>query len=844
MQELKDLRYWPILNYLPTSLLKNVRLIYVLSNVGNNVILITNEDEFLFYGFSDLFYLGLKKHTTFNGIRHLYEIEALSKKRIKGFACSVHDLDTSSCHHARFVLLYSESGELYIWVHESPILIEKLPKTVIQVACGLNHTLVLLSDGKVYAWGSNFFGQYRDRRYSADESEPYKVFLTPVIEVSCGSNFSVVLSTSGIVYSGGRNDKGQLGINRTDDSVAFPNEVDCLRNTRIEKIACGCNHVLALSTNGELFTWGCNNYGQLGMGFAGNSKKIFPYKLDSSLRFKEIAALGNFSAAVTITGDVKVWGLIAEVANFSPISTPCRSINEAFSLFNNGKMYEPIEIASDRPNICETISNSFGNQESSDFKIVVEEKEIHVHKTILKLRSEYFRRMFQENWSEGDKNLVKMDGSYAATFGYLKYLYTDELDVDPKVILDVAVIADKHCEPNLVKFCRQKFEEGLNELNLAELYELTLQRQLMDFNEVCFDIAAQHLDVILTSEGYKNWTGDTCNLGNDILLATNDDEVLAFGFNSIRCHGTEDGCVSYDLKSLTKIEALSKKRIKGFACRADNPVAETMFVLSYLENGEVYLWGNNPADKLMFTTPTLIEKLPKTVTEVACGSVHVLALTSDGNVFGWGDNCFNQISALPEDIVVEPCKINHISECVTGIACGFHFSVVVTLDGIVYSWGRNKNGQLGIHKESKSDGVPQRVRFLQETCIKKIACGRNHVLALNAHGDVFSWGCNENYQLGCNAVRKRSYPLQIKDSSVELNENYEYMFSFIKFLYTDELEVDSTLALEVSVLADKYCVPNLVDLCLQKFQKGLDKCNVATLYERAWELKMSVSLNQ
>lgn len=72
--------------------------------------------------------------------------------------------------------------------------------------------------------------------------------------------------------------------------------------------------------------------------------------------------------------------------------------------------------------------------------------------------------------------------------------------------------------------------------------------------------------------------------------------------------------------------------ITGFACRADNPVAETMFVLSYLENGEVYLWGNNPADKLMFTTPTLIEKLPKTVTEVACGSVHVLALTSDGNV--------------------------------------------------------------------------------------------------------------------------------------------------------------------------------------------------------------------
>lgn len=55
-------------------------------------------------------------------------------------------------------------------------------------------------------------------------------------------------------------------------------------------------------------------------------------------------------------------------------------------------------------------------------------------------------------------------------------------------------------------------------------------------------------------------------------------------------------------------------------------------MLAYLENGEVYSWGNDPANEEVFKTPSLIDSLPKTVTEVACGSKHILALTSDGEV--------------------------------------------------------------------------------------------------------------------------------------------------------------------------------------------------------------------
>lgn len=72
--------------------------------------------------------------------------------------------------------------------------------------------------------------------------------------------------------------------------------------------------------------------------------------------------------------------------------------------------------------------------------------------------------------------------------------------------------------------------------------------------------------------------------------------------------------------------------ILGFAFTAHS--FDDMFVVACLENGEVYSWGYVPKSSTIriFKNPSLIESLPKTVTEVACGSGHVLALTSDGEV--------------------------------------------------------------------------------------------------------------------------------------------------------------------------------------------------------------------
>lgn len=79
----------------------------------------------------------------------------------------------------------------------------------------------------------------------------------------------------------------------------------------------------------------------------------------------------------------------------------------------------------------------------------------------------------------------------------------------------------------------------------------------------------------------------------------------------------------------------------------------------------------------------------------------------------------------------------------------------------VYSWGRNDKGQLGINSTKEVYCGPSEVVFLRDTCIKDIACGSNHVLTLDGHGDLFSWGSNACRQLGSVQFEQRCFPLRL-----------------------------------------------------------------------------------
>ncbi len=132
---------------------------------------------------------------------------------------------------------------------------------VIAVSAYGNNSMLLKTNGIVFAWGDNFFGQLGDGT-TIESNFPLQVNqLTNVIAISAGENRSIALKSNGNVASWGTNSNGELG-NGTNMSSNFP--VDASLITNVVAIAAGENHTVALKNDGSVYTWGSNGSGALG----------------------------------------------------------------------------------------------------------------------------------------------------------------------------------------------------------------------------------------------------------------------------------------------------------------------------------------------------------------------------------------------------------------------------------------------------------------------------------------------------------------------------------------------------------------------------------------------------
>ncbi|CAH9084369.1 unnamed protein product [Cuscuta europaea] len=148
-----------------------------------------------------------------------------------------------------------------------------------QVSCGAVHVVALSGDGVLQAWGYNEYGQLGRGVTSEGLQGPrvisgYARFLDEVPElvkitqVSCGEYHSAAISEEGEVYTWGLGNVGQLGhcSLQSGDKELLPRRVVSLDGVFIKDISCGGVHTCALTTKGALYTWGGGQAGQLGLG--------------------------------------------------------------------------------------------------------------------------------------------------------------------------------------------------------------------------------------------------------------------------------------------------------------------------------------------------------------------------------------------------------------------------------------------------------------------------------------------------------------------------------------------------------------------------------------------------
>ena len=156
----------------------------------------------------------------------------------------------------------------------TPRPIDALAQTSVRaLVCGSRSSLALDKEGRVFSWGKGEDGTLGigDRGTVMKPRLVTALLRHPISLIACRGAHVLALDTAGHVWAWGRNDDGQLGVRRDDDDderekMGKPQRVQALGGRVVTAIGCGRTHSVALTAEGELYSWGCGDDGVLGHG--------------------------------------------------------------------------------------------------------------------------------------------------------------------------------------------------------------------------------------------------------------------------------------------------------------------------------------------------------------------------------------------------------------------------------------------------------------------------------------------------------------------------------------------------------------------------------------------------
>jgi alpha-tubulin suppressor-like RCC1 family protein len=167
-------------------------------------------------------------------------------------------------------------------------------------------TQAIKTDGTLWAWGLNSSGQLGDDS-TVSKSSPIQVgALTTWSKVYGTGISSIAIKTDGTLWTWGSNDSGRLGLNLyfSGQNRSSPVQVGALTNWLQAKG--GAGHVVALKTDGTIWSWGKNQYGQLGQN--NTVYRSSPVQIGTSNDWSQISAGNNWCLASKTNGTMWAWG--------------------------------------------------------------------------------------------------------------------------------------------------------------------------------------------------------------------------------------------------------------------------------------------------------------------------------------------------------------------------------------------------------------------------------------------------------------------------------------------------------------------------------------------------------
>lgn len=648
-----------------------------------------------------------------------------------------------------------------------------------KVVSGVDYNIALKSDGTVWSWGYNNYGEL-GLGDSAKRLEPTKVNIEGIIDIAAGNHHTLLLKQDGTVWAMGLNNYGQIG-NNTTTNVNVPTQVQGLES--IIKITAGANHSVALKSDGTAYSWGYNNYGQLGDNTT--TRRSVPVEVRRVANLKEISAGNHSTLGLDTEGNVWVWGLntsgqlgLGTKTNVI-LPTKLTSINQVahIDLGTNYGMAvtESGEVYSFGVNESGQLGIGNKTNQTTPKQVVQADGTPLTNIEYVSAGTKHVLAKTKTGLAYGwglDSSSQLGDDQTANKLRAVPITYAGDSDE----ITAVLEVSSGNNHSVLVREDGTVWTVGKN--NYGQIGDETTVNKK---SWVC--ISDTRIKVKETSITIHS-------IGGNYTLSP----ILGVGFNLLYDDG-EDGDFAYASKDTEVADVSEKGIITGVKrgktkigiteTNTENTVYVDVYVLDENDvafpqivtreattvalkaDGTVWTWGQNNNGQLglgdtknrIAPTKVAIEDVVK----IATSGTHTLALKKDGSLWAWGAGTVGQLgngilqnSTVPVQVKDET-GMNYLSS-VKEIATSTQNSMAVTNDGKVYSWGLGTSGQIG-NGAKNNQAMPTKVNGLSN--ITKIAGGNLSCYAITDEGEVYAWGYNNRGQLGDGTNTLRTQPVKV-----------------------------------------------------------------------------------
>jgi alpha-tubulin suppressor-like RCC1 family protein len=615
----------------------------------------------------------------------------------------------------------------------------------IAVACGQYFTAILLNNGTVRTCGYNNPGSLGlNDGYMRSTFVPVLGISSQAIAIACGAQHTAILLNNGTVRVCGRNTEGQLGLN---DLVNRSTVVPVLGiSSQAIAIACGQYFTAILLNNGTVRVCGVNQYGQLGLNDLVTRSTVVPVLGISSQAIA--VACGLFHTAILLNnGTVQVCG----INNFGPLGLN-DTVNRSTVVAVLGISSQAIAVACGQYHTAILLNNGTvqvcgGNQSGElDQNDVVTRLTVAPALYISPVASQYLNPnplnaglMTSGTVASYHTALVMNDGTVRVcgrnNNGQLgQNDLTNRVTVTPVLGINSQAIAVACGQYHTVILMNDGTVRGCGQNNNGQLglNDQTARSTVVSF----IGISSQAIAV-------------ACGRTHTAILL-NDGTVRMCGNNNHGELGQNNGTLVFS--TLVPIVGISSQAIAvacGYYHTAILLNNGTVRVCGYNNNGQL---GVNDTVNRSLVFPVL--GISSQAIAVACGFFHTAILLNNGTVRVCGINSNGQLGL--NDLVTRSTVVPvlGISSQAIAIACGAYHTAILLNNGTVRVCGRNANGQLGLNDLVTRSTVVAVLGISSQAI--GVACGSFHTAILLNNGTVQVCGRNDFGQLATNDVVTRS----------------------------------------------------------------------------------------